>query len=216
MKNQALLQKSSLTDKQIQQLKVYSFLLIQFNKVCALYSRQKTSTFCWNLIWDSLVASKFLLKDAPKGQALADIGSGAGFPGLVLAILDPSRKVLLYEPQNKKAQFLNYAGFKIGLSNIEVKKMPIQQEKCILKLAVSKAFLPLDKRLQLAQGAFKKGAMYYHLQSLGWQQDWDKVAPHIKQNWQIKEIKKYKAPLNNSQKVLLRTDFIKNLPDKTS
>jgi 16S rRNA (guanine527-N7)-methyltransferase len=55
-----------------------------------------------------------------KGLAIADIGSGAGFPGLPLAVADPDRRFTLVESTGKKANFLRHAVKALDLPNVEV------------------------------------------------------------------------------------------------
>lgn len=54
------------------------------------------------------------------GRRIADIGSGAGFPGLPLAIADPGRRYTLIESTGKKAGFLHHVVAKLGLENVAV------------------------------------------------------------------------------------------------
>ena len=55
-----------------------------------------------------------------KGLQVADVGSGAGFPGLPLAIADPGRRYTLVESTGKKARFLRQVVSKLNLPNVEV------------------------------------------------------------------------------------------------
>lgn len=55
-----------------------------------------------------------------KGLAIADIGTGAGFPGLPLAIADPDRRFTLVESTGKKANFVRHAVRMLDLPNVEV------------------------------------------------------------------------------------------------
>ena len=55
-----------------------------------------------------------------RGLRIADIGSGAGFPGLPLAIANPGRRYTLIESTGKKASFLHHAVEKLALNNVEV------------------------------------------------------------------------------------------------
>ena len=54
------------------------------------------------------------------GRRLVDIGSGAGLPGLVLAVVFPNTAVCLLEPSGKRARFLTQARLELGLSNVEI------------------------------------------------------------------------------------------------
>jgi 16S rRNA (guanine527-N7)-methyltransferase len=56
----------------------------------------------------------------PKPQSLLDVGTGAGFPGLVLAIALPQCEVLLSEPLKKRIAFLKYAAMDLELGNVHV------------------------------------------------------------------------------------------------
>ena len=55
-----------------------------------------------------------------RGARIADVGTGAGFPGLPLAIADPARRFTLVESIGKKVGFLRHAVGKLGLENVEV------------------------------------------------------------------------------------------------
>jgi 16S rRNA (guanine527-N7)-methyltransferase len=64
---------------------------------------------------DSLAVLPYL-----KGLSVADVGSGAGFPGLPLAIADPDRRYTLIESTGKKAEFLRHVVARLALPNVEV------------------------------------------------------------------------------------------------
>jgi 16S rRNA (guanine527-N7)-methyltransferase len=55
-----------------------------------------------------------------KGLAVADVGSGAGFPGLPLAVADPDRRYTLIESTGKKVKFLRHAVERLELPNVDV------------------------------------------------------------------------------------------------
>lgn len=55
-----------------------------------------------------------------EGGRIADVGTGAGFPGLPLAILNPGRRFTLIESTGKKARFVEHAARRLGLTNVEV------------------------------------------------------------------------------------------------
>ena len=187
---------------QVKKLKIYAQNLAHFNKSMAFYSRKKPADFCWNLILDSLLAGQILLKDCAF-SCISDIGSGAGFPGLVLAVLDPARDIQLFEPHKKKAGFLEHIIWKMNLQNVRVKNIPIQEEKTLLKCGVSKAFLPLSQRLSLTESCFEKGATYYHLQSPAWKRQ--KIDKKLEKLWKIQELQRYSHPLLPGPRLLLKS-----------
>jgi 16S rRNA (guanine527-N7)-methyltransferase len=53
------------------------------------------------------------------GTAIADVGTGAGFPGLPLAVLNPERRFTLIDSAGKKVRFVSHAAHALGLTNVE-------------------------------------------------------------------------------------------------
>jgi len=64
---------------------------------------------------DSLSVQRWL-----HGSSVADVGTGAGFPGLPLAVINPERRFVLIESTGKKARFVQHAAVAIGLDNVQV------------------------------------------------------------------------------------------------
>jgi 16S rRNA (guanine527-N7)-methyltransferase len=59
-------------------------------------------------VWDDLIADGLALAELVSGETLLDIGSGAGFPGLVLGVAVPGLEVTLLEPREKRVAFLHH------------------------------------------------------------------------------------------------------------
>lgn len=71
-------------------------------------------------IKENIVDSVYPLKFLHNFESLADIGTGAGYPGMLLAIARPDSKVALIEPRAKRVAFLNFVKNALGLKNVEV------------------------------------------------------------------------------------------------
>jgi 16S rRNA (guanine527-N7)-methyltransferase len=104
-----------LTDAQATRLTAHLDLLDEWGARMNLTAiRDRPSQVTKHLL-DSLSVRPFL-----RGERIADIGSGAGFPGIPLAILEPGRRFTLIESTGKKCRFLEHVRDALGLANVEV------------------------------------------------------------------------------------------------
>ena len=94
-----------LNDNQLNQLEQYYELLVEKNKVMNLTGIVEKEEVYLKHFYDSLTIVKSI--DLNKINNLCDIGTGAGFPGLVLKIVFPQLKVVLLDSLNKRVDFLN-------------------------------------------------------------------------------------------------------------
>ena len=95
----------NLSDDQLEQLRAYVELLRLWNSKVALVSQRDTAELVSKHVADSLFAAAH----CADGEAVADLGSGAGFPGLPIAIVRPTARVCLIEARGRKASFLEEA-----------------------------------------------------------------------------------------------------------
>ncbi|NOQ31590.1 MAG: 16S rRNA (guanine(527)-N(7))-methyltransferase RsmG [Helicobacteraceae bacterium] len=104
-----------LDDSFYENIKVYKEQLLKWNKVhniTGIKSKQQLDEF----IYDALFPVSFL----PKVETLMDIGTGAGFPGMILALGLPNTHVTLVEPLKKRASFLQFIKATLKLKNVTV------------------------------------------------------------------------------------------------
>ena len=132
-------------------LRVYYDMLINWNKKINLVSRKSINT-SWNRHFlDSAQLWLYLPKEANKWL---DFGSGAGFPGLVIAFiskeLKPDLKIVLVEKNKKKALFLSKVVNEIGL-NVEIFSSNVESIKPQkADVITSRAFGKLDHLLKIS------------------------------------------------------------------
>lgn len=108
----------SLTQTQIDQLNRYYELLIEYNKVMNLTGITEKTEVYLKHFYDSLTIVKII--DLNKINSLCDIGTVAGFPGLVLKIVFPNLKITLLDSLNKRIEFLKKVIEELKLTDIEV------------------------------------------------------------------------------------------------
>ena len=108
--------KIDLAQTAIEQLGLYCDELIKWNKKINLVGKAGLKDIIETHFLDSLTLLPLIT-----ASPLADIGTGAGFPGLVLKIARPELEVILVEPRQKRVSFLNHVIRTIGLKGIEVR-----------------------------------------------------------------------------------------------
>lgn len=105
-----------LNERQIENLIKYLDLLIETNKVMNLTAIREEESILEKHFIDSLLLTKIIREDE---KNIIDIGTGAGFPGLVLSIVYPDKNFLLVDSVKKKISFINTVIEKIGLKNVK-------------------------------------------------------------------------------------------------
>ena len=95
----------------------------------------------------------------PQGASLFDIGSGAGLPGIVIALARPDLSVTLIEPLERRVAFLNEAveGLNLKINNMEVIRGRAQDVKKSADFVTARAVAPLEKLKKMSWHMVKTG-----------------------------------------------------------
>lgn len=136
------------TQIQIEQAVNYVFLLEKWNRTYNLVAATNIREIAERHILDSLSINEFL-----KGNHILDIGSGAGLPGIPLAIFNPGKKFTLLDSNGKKTRFLLQVKIALGLQLIEIKNSRVEnyQSKDQIDMVVCRAFSSLTEIVNKAQ-----------------------------------------------------------------
>ena len=127
----------SITGRQVEQLVAHAELLIAWNKKINLTRITSVKDMAVKHFLDSMTALPYL----PKSGRVLDIGSGAGFPGLVLKIMRPELEVTLIDGVRKKASFLQHVIRTLKLKNISVHHARAEEFKtCLPRKALTRPF----------------------------------------------------------------------------
>jgi len=126
-------------------LAAYLALLVKWNKVYNLTSIRDPAEMVTHHILDSLAVLPVLQKSALAGRhaALADVGSGAGLPGLLLAIAQPEWRVTSVEAVEKKAAFQRQVKIELGLPNVSIHCGRVEELQGKNDAVISRAFASL-------------------------------------------------------------------------
>ena len=109
-----------LTEKQLEQLEEFYNMLIDYNEKVNLTRITEKEDVYLKHFYDSLTLIKAI--DLKKGLTLCDIGTGAGFPGIVLKICFPQLKITLVETLQKRVRFLYLVKEKLNLKDLFICK----------------------------------------------------------------------------------------------
>ena len=175
---------SFLSDSQKQNLFVFYKELLEFQKILLIKEKEIS-----RLIIDGVLSGRLLFQHISQGT-IVDVGSGAGFPGIILAILSNQQKLILLEPSQRRSEFLRHCVSSLGFQKrVEVRQevfSPIQE-----KMVVFKAFAPLKKTLTQVWKYLPDQAFSYHFKGPGYEKEWDELSPKEKKNWKFRILGDY-------------------------
>ncbi len=106
----------NLTNDMLDKLEIYANFLLEYNTHTNLTAIRDINDVYLKHFYDSLTITKVMDFN---NKTLLDVGTGAGFPGLVLAICYPTLKVTLLDSNNKKITFLKECVKKLNINNVE-------------------------------------------------------------------------------------------------
>jgi len=147
LKNALLDAELNLPENFFANIQKYKEHLHKWNKIHNL-TGAKDEKIVDNFIYDAVYPVKFL----PQVDSLMDIGTGAGFPGMILAFALPQTEVTLVEPLTKRASFLQFIKADLGLQNVRVVKKRVEQmESEIFDIITSRAVTDTKMLLKLSE-----------------------------------------------------------------
>ena len=136
-----------LPEKFFYNVQKYKEHLFKWNKIHNL-TGAKSEQIVDEFIYDAVFAVSFL----PKVGTLMDIGTGAGFPGMILAFALPQTQVTLVEPLTKRASFLQFIKADLKLDNVTVVKKRVEEMPSqVFDLITSRAVTDTKMLLKLSE-----------------------------------------------------------------
>lgn len=111
-------------------------------------------------IWERhILNSAAVVQYLPASGSVADIGSGAGLPGVVVAVMRPELEVLLVEPMERRTTWLTEVVSELGLSNVQVKRGRAEEfhDAFEVDAVTSRAVAPLSKLVRMSMPLVRVG-----------------------------------------------------------
>jgi len=147
--------------EQRQLLMEFVQLLAKWNKSYNLTAVRDLRQMVVRHVLDSLSICALLV-----GARILDVGSGAGLPGLVLAITEPDRHFVLLDSALKRTRFLHQAAYELGLGNVEIERQRIEnfRPQIAFDCMLSRASFPLQSLLDTSHVLLRKDGVLLSMQ----------------------------------------------------
>ncbi len=154
----------ALDSAQQQNLLEYIALIVKWNKVYNLTAVREPEAMIGHHLLDSLA----VLPHLTGVQRLIDVGSGAGLPGIPLAIARPEMRVVLLDSNHKKTAFMRQACLELGLTNAEVvcERVEKWQPQVKYDAVISRAYSELKEFVRLSAHLVAKGGKLYAMKGV--------------------------------------------------
>jgi 16S rRNA (guanine527-N7)-methyltransferase len=139
----------AISDQAIQKLIKFYKLLITWNE-----KHNLTGPLTDQVLMQRHCLECLLMRPYLSGNTIADLGSGAGLPGLPLAIAFPELNITLIESRQKRVQFMSYVKDHLGLLNVNVihsRIELIEREKRSFDCLTARAVAPIDQLIPLLE-----------------------------------------------------------------
>ena len=201
---------------QQEQLSTYYNLLITENQKINLTTITQEKDVYLKHFYDSLTITKII--DLKNINTLCDVGTGAGFPGLVLKIVFPNLKVTLIDSQTKRINFLNKVIEALSLKNIIAINSRIEtyskNNEETFDLIVSRAVSKTNILLEITSKMLKQNGFLILYKSEVEQELKDSINAQKILKMQLLEKQIFNLPIENSLRTLLKFQKIDKTPKK--
>lgn len=193
------------TQKELDQLNKYFELLISWNEKINLTAIVERDEVNLKHFYDSLTLAKII--DLSKENSLCDVGTGAGFPGIVLKIFYPHLKLILVDALNKRLNFLKSVCEELGLQNVEFIHARAEdfskQNREKYDIVTARAVSKLNILLELCTPLVKENK--YFIAMKGKDSEIDLCDNAIsKLGLEVDEEMKFELPFNGGERNLIR------------
>lgn len=190
-------------------LRIYFDELVKFNKTLTLVSPKTVPAADAIHFSDSILATRVILKAYPGIKEIHDLGSGNGFPGLIIALLSPSTKVVLVEMDQKKSEFLKHIIMALELKNVEILVSKIEDLKDgSVHNAIARGLSSISKVLLLTRTKVVKGGLLFHMKSEQWGMEVSEIPIQLCSAWAPSLLGEYRLPIGEMKFAVIKTERI--------
>jgi 16S rRNA (guanine527-N7)-methyltransferase len=155
---------------------------------------------------DCLILHKMMKGKWP--SPLVDIGTGAGFPGLMIKIASPETEMILSEPRNVRVDYLNNTITEMGLKDISVfgHKFTSKSFQTPVRGVITRAFEPINKTLPRLQYSLQVGGLAMFMKGPGVDEE---LAMPLPSNYKLVRDERYRIPATTLDRAFVVFERIK-------
>ncbi len=192
-------------------LRVYWEELIKFNKTVNLISSKTMSHADSIHFGDSIKAARIVYENNNNIKEISDLGSGNGFPGLVLGMMYPQIKVTLVDVDQRKCEFLKHVIAKTSLRNVSVRTANVDRfDDDTLEQAITRGFASIPKAMMMLRKSMKIGGAIYFLKSEEWSQEVMTLPTQLCSVWTPELVGEYSPPESSAKFFVVKATKIAN------
>ena len=205
----------TITEEMLNKLDTYYHILKEENNKYNLTRIIEEDAVYLKHFYDSLTITKVI---DINNQSICDIGSGAGFPGLVLAICFPNTKLTLIESNGKKCNFLNIAKDKLNLTNVTILNARAEEfsknNREVFDIVTARAVAPLKHLLEYSVPLLKIGGYFITMKANVENEEVNITNYYNKLNIKEVTIEVFNLPKEDSIRTIIKYQKLKETDSK--
>ena len=195
----------TLSAYQLDKLEKFYKLLVEWNNKINLTRIIDKEDVYLKHYYDSLTINKVI--DLNEVETLCDVGSGAGFPGIVLKIFYPHLKITLVDSLQKRVNYLNEIIKELDLQDIKAIHVRGEDYKEKFDVVTSRAVANIEKLMKYTMHLLNKNGVLVALKGNIEEELTEEVEKRLSKKYKIVKIEKFLLPIENSKRSII---MIKN------
>ena len=187
-----------ITEEQLKLLDQFYHLMIEWNELINLTRIVEEKEVYLKHFYDSLTLNRVV--DLNKTKTLCDVGTGAGFPGIVLKIVFPNLKVTLIDSLQKRVNYLNEVIRILDLKEIEAVHSRGEDYKGEFEVVTSRAVANIQTLVNYTMHLVSKDGVFIAMKGNIEEELTEEVKNKLKQKYNIIKIEEFTLPIEESKR----------------
>ncbi len=190
-----------ITEEQLKKLDLFYQLMLEWNTKINLTRITEEKEVYLKHFYDSLTLNRVV--DLKEINTLCDVGTGAGFPGIVLKIVFPNLKVTLIDSLLKRVNYLNEIIKDLNLDNIEAIHSRGEDYQGSFDVVTSRAVANIEKLVSYTMHLVSKKGIFVAMKGNIEEELTETVEKTISKKYNIIAVDRFLLPIENSQRSLV-------------